>query len=84
MPGAPLIQADEGRIVGWHMAPQINRLSRAVPSAEGKPVSSRFISFRRRLERVPGTLEDAAALAGALKMELVPTPDGSVQWDRKG
>jgi len=35
------------------------------------------------VERVPGTLEDAAALAEGLKLELVTTPDGSVQWDRK-
>jgi len=35
-------------------------------------------------ERVPGTLADASALAEALKLELVTTPDGSVQWDRKG
>ena len=34
-------------------------------------------------ERVPGTLEDAAALAEALKMESVPTRGGSVQWDRQ-
>jgi len=35
-------------------------------------------------QRVPGTLEDTAALAEALKLELVSTPDGSVQSDRKG
>ena len=34
-------------------------------------------------QRLPGTLEDAAALAEALRLELVTTPDGSVQWDRK-
>ena len=33
-------------------------------------------------ERVPGSLEDAAALAEALKMDLVSTFDGSVQWER--
>jgi len=34
-------------------------------------------------QRYPGTLEDAAALAESLRLELVTTPDGSVQWDRK-
>jgi len=34
-------------------------------------------------QRLPGTLQDAVALAGALKLKLVTTPDGSVQWDRK-
>jgi len=33
--------------------------------------------------RLPGTLDDAAAFAEALGLELVTTPDGSVQWDRK-
>jgi len=32
--------------------------------------------------RLPGTLEDAAALAEALGLEVVTSPDGSVQWDR--
>jgi len=35
-------------------------------------------------QRVPGTLEDAAALAEALQMELGTEEDGSVQWYRKG
>jgi len=34
-------------------------------------------------ERVPGTLEDAAALAEALKLELVSEQGGRVEWDRK-
>jgi len=33
-------------------------------------------------ERVPGTLEDAAALAEALKMKLVSDQSGSVRWER--
>jgi hypothetical protein len=34
-------------------------------------------------ERVPGGLVDAAALAEALKMELVTERGDTVQWDRK-
>ena len=34
--------------------------------------------------RLPGPLEDTAALAESLGLKLVTTPDGSVQWDRKG
>jgi len=33
--------------------------------------------------RLPGTLEDAAALAESLRLEFVTTSDGSVQWDRQ-
>jgi hypothetical protein len=34
-------------------------------------------------ERVPGGLEDAAALAESLKMELIFERGDTVQWDRK-
>ena len=35
-------------------------------------------------ERIPGTQVDAAELANAAGMTLVPTRDGTVRWDRKG
>ena len=35
-------------------------------------------------ERVPGGLEDAAALAEVLKLEPMPESPGMVQWKRKG
>jgi len=52
VPRAPLIQADEGRIVGWHMAPPINRLPRTVPSPEGKPVRPEAPDNQRLMETV--------------------------------
>jgi len=33
--------------------------------------------------RLAGTLQDASTLAETLALELITTPDGSVQWDRK-
>ena len=34
-------------------------------------------------ERVPGGLEDAAALAEALKLEMMPERVGMVEWRRR-
>jgi len=33
--------------------------------------------------RLPGSLKDAAALAEALEMDVVPDQDGNVEWHRQ-